>query len=384
MGFSKNEKQTLSFEVIHKQTVEWMAEKTELTPIALEKYRKKIGDLFGLPVNEQLELISDLSSIKNLPQEIKDLTTHYPYLQTMPNDAIKVIGSYLDNSKDVSALVLTHKRPYSLFQTARLEEQLLLHVVKGNQKKAEAIVAKHPELQLVSGTVTDYSLRTFKQITAYEYAYWAKDTYMRLMLEKYMDADTSADMLKRCEAMDKDGLTYTQNGIEVKGSTHFDFTPLKTRMQKYIDKGGTYLDSDPDAPNEDWLKVGMAQYDVPVHVASEYCRHDRIFAYSRFDGAELPRKSLLYKYGPDKDNVCFYNKGLGRQFAYLRATSHQVENLPHPHPDWVIMDLGAITRLDTRRTLELTKSLDTLRSLAQKNRKLPDIEPAANLCHTAK
>ncbi|KTD49887.1 hypothetical protein Lrub_0329 [Legionella rubrilucens] len=364
MGLSKNEKQPLDFQVLQEKAVKWMDEKTKLAPSALEKYRKKIGDFFSLPVNEQLELISDLSAIKHLPKAIKNLTDHYPYFQTMPNDALKVISSYFEKEKDISAFIATHKRFRTLLQPARLDDLLLLNVVNGNQKKVEAIVAMHPELLLVPSTVTDYSLRTFKQITPYEYAYWAKDTHMRRLLEKYMDADTAAEILTRCEDMDKNGVSYMQNGVEVKGSVHFDFTPLKTAMKEYIDiRLHTH---NPDALQQIWLKVGIAQYDAPVHVANEYCRTDQSFHSSNFVHKELPRKLSLFKHGTGKNNPCFYSSELGTQFAYLRAMSHQVETLQHPHGDWVAIDLAAIERLDKVRTGELAESLETLRSLSQK------------------
>ncbi|PUT45933.1 hypothetical protein DIZ81_12690 [Legionella taurinensis] len=336
--------------------------KTELTPSELEKYRKKIGDFFNLPSNEQLELVSDLSAINNLPKAIKDLTC-YPYFQALPKDALNVIGSYL-TEKDISAFITTHKQPHTFLQPARLVDRLLQHVVMGNQKKAEAIVAMHPELLLDPGKVTDYSLRTFKQITAYEYAYWAKDTHMRRMLEKYMDANTSAEMLKRCEDIDKNGVSYTQHGVKVKGSTGFNFTPLKAAMKEYMDI--RRLKEDTEEQHQAWLKVGKVQYDVPVHVANEYCRDDLPFQSSTFVHQVLPRKLSLYKYGTGKNNPCFYSSDLGTKVAYLRAISHQVEALPHPHCDWVAIDLAAIGRLEKVRTAELAESLETLRTLSQK------------------
>ncbi|QRN02838.1 hypothetical protein GH742_02535 [Legionella sp. MW5194] len=312
-----------------------------------------------MPVNEQLELVSDLSAINNLPKAIKDLTC-YPYFQTLPKDALNVIGSYL-TKKDISAFITTHKRSHTFLQPARLVDRLLQHVVNGNQKKAEDIVAMHPELLLVPGTVTDYSLRTFKQMTAYEYAYWAKDTHM---LEKYMDADTAAEMLKRCEDMEKNGVSYTQNGVKVKDSTGFNFTPLKTAMKEYMDI--RRLKEDTEEQHQAWLKVGKAQYDVPVHVANEYCRDDLTFQLSTFVHQVLPRKLSLYKYGTGKSNPCFYSSDLGTKVAYLRAMSHQVEALPHPHCDWVAIDLAAIGRLEKVRTGELAESLEALRALSQK------------------
>lgn len=82
---------------------------------------------------------------------------------------------------------------------------------------------------------TDYSDRTFDCI-AYRYAYWAKDTHMCRMLEKYMDKDTKALMLKliyNAETGKEIELHYEQDGIN-KHSAHFDLTPLKQALQTYL------------------------------------------------------------------------------------------------------------------------------------------------------
>lgn len=68
--------------------------------------------------------------------------------------------------------------------------------------------------------MTDYSGRTFN-CSAYEYAYWAKDTHMCRMLERYMDEETKAQILARITINDDTGLSYQQNGA-VYQSSHFD------------------------------------------------------------------------------------------------------------------------------------------------------------------
>ena len=86
----------------------------------------------------------------------------------------------------------------------------------GKQAEAQKLLtdlSNAQELLLTPATFTDYSGRTF-HCTAYEYAYWAKDTHMRRMLEQHMDETTKAQMLERCEAIEKRGLKYRQNGKE--------------------------------------------------------------------------------------------------------------------------------------------------------------------------
>jgi hypothetical protein len=71
---------------------------------------------------------------------------------------------------------------------------------------AEALLTATPEhtqtLLRTPGVFTDYSGRTFN-CTAYEYAYWAKDTHMCRMLERHMDDETKAYMLARIDEIER-------------------------------------------------------------------------------------------------------------------------------------------------------------------------------------
>jgi hypothetical protein len=127
-------------------------------------------------------------------------------------------------------------------------KQFLQCVAFGQQNEAEALLKEDTdraqELLLADNmSFTDYSGRIFT-CTAYEYAYWAKDTHMCRMLEKYMDNTTKHDLLQRVQRIEElvgeglfkapRGLTYTQSGKEHR-SAHFDLTPLKQALKTYID-----------------------------------------------------------------------------------------------------------------------------------------------------
>ncbi|MFU7598327.1 hypothetical protein ACM9VS_05780 [Legionella pneumophila] len=203
-------------------------------------------------------------------------------------------------------------------------------VAHGKQAEVEELLVQLPsvqaqELLLTRAPFTDYSGRTF-HCTAYEYAYWAKDTHMCRMLEHQMDADTKRDMLKRCEAIENDGLTYKQHGVEVKGSKHFDFTPLKTALTHYLDGFDNWLNTrNKTALEAAWMAVGLAQRDVPVHVMNEYCRPDRSFKPTpTFNEDELPRVLTYYHLSTGRAVLLFPlvfsdTSGLGVDFALVRG-----------------------------------------------------------------
>ncbi|WP_173235463.1 hypothetical protein [Legionella antarctica] len=254
-------------------------------------------------------------SIYDLPSEIgKEISGHLPSIKAKTN-----------------AILDKHTR--TLFQPPAILSKFLEFVAHGKQDHAEKIFTirkKNPhqlqELLLERGTVTDYSGRTFTNISAYEYAYWAKDKHMCRMLESHMDENTKAAMLKRCEAIESNGLTYKQHGVEVKNSKHFDLTPLKTALNNYIDGYDNWESSQNcDAMKAAWMEVGKEQRDVPVHVANEYCRKDRSFDPTpQFNEDKLPRKLAFHNYNTNKGESWFPlvisdSSGLAVDFALIRA-----------------------------------------------------------------
>ncbi len=99
------------------------------------------------------------------------------------------------------------------------------NVAKGKQDEADAILTSSEDSQALlrtSGKFTDYSGRTF-DCTAYEYAYWAKDTHMRRMLERHMDDETKAFLLEKIDEIEGSGLAYQQNGISYQNA-HYDMS----------------------------------------------------------------------------------------------------------------------------------------------------------------
>jgi hypothetical protein len=142
---------------------------------------------------------------------------------------------------DIKNLGRVSKSMHALFQPPNIAlNKFLERVAFGMQDKVEQLftdvyagnAAKIQEALRYRGRFTDYSGRTFK-CTAYEYAYWAKDTHMCRMLERNMNDETKAFMLAQIDANDANGLTYMQNGAEHL-STHFDFTPL-IQAFKFLD-----------------------------------------------------------------------------------------------------------------------------------------------------
>ena len=103
--------------------------------------------------------------------------------------------------------------------------QILYCVAKGNQEEVIILLESFENQQKLlqtPGKFTDYSGRTFT-CTAYEYAFWAKDTHMLRMLEQHMDDETKALMLEKIQAIELSGLEYEQHGVSYQ-NTHYDMS----------------------------------------------------------------------------------------------------------------------------------------------------------------
>ena len=270
--------------------------------------------------------------------------------------------------------------------------QFLPGVAKGKQNEADALLTassgNKQVLLRTPGVFTDYSGRTFN-CTAYEYAYWAKDTHMCRMLERHMDDETKAYMLARIdeiERLDADtgqpmGLGYSQGGLEHR-SAHFDLTPLKNALQQYVDSYDNWeRENNLDAMRAAWMEVGILQRDLPVHVVNEYCHPDRsFFPRPEFNEEALPRSLIFYNYNTNSEQALFPlvvsdTAGLGIDFALIRgmglvAWAVRVAWAGHGRRE-PGQDLAAVSRLDEVRTVDLTRSRESL---------LPtDLEPSHSM-----
>ena len=298
-----------------------------------------------------------------------------PSLSDMPVELLDMVGKHL-TPKDRRELAATDRRMHSVFHQSNLHAKFLECVAYGQQDKAEKLLSQVFQGQpariqaalLHQGTLTTYAGETFN-CSAYEYAYWAKDTHMCRMLERYMDDETKAQMLTRIDAIEANGLIYQQNSQEYH-SSHFDFTPLKEAYQRYLSGYDAWLAADDwDAMDAAWWDVGKAQRNVPAHVAQEYCRPDRSFHPTpEFNEATLPRVFTFYDWITGGRNDSWFpltasNSGLGFDFSLIRTSLRGAAGGVREgglHAFAGVVDLAAITRLDEVRTVDLTQSREHL------------------------
>lgn len=145
-------------------------------------------------------------------------------------------------------------------------QAFLTYVAEGEQGKAEAFLQKCPALGLRSGEVTDLSKRTFRNITALQYALWALDWHMWTMLLKYIPPEAAGTQIAQLET----GPWVSQHGVMVSWQNLID------ALDQYISevRGG----KSGDVYSRTWnQQVGGAQLLLPAHVINEYCHPTRSF-----------------------------------------------------------------------------------------------------------
>jgi hypothetical protein len=314
-------------------------------------------------------------------------------LGTLPMELVEKVASNL-TQQDVDAWAGSNRQTYSIFGGRnrllnRILDKFLKCTAYGQQDKAERLLddvfnGQPEKIQAAlqyQGKFTDYSGRTFINCTAYEYAYWAKDTYMCRMLERHMDDETKAYMLARINEIERIdtttgqpvGLVYSQGGIEHR-SAHFDLTPLISALQRYV---GGYVNWNRYEREAAWMEVGRAQRDIPVHVLNEYCHPHRSFhPRPKFNEKRLPRNIRFNQYTYDSGEPFFPlvipdNRGLGgsfhligREFGLIRggfgASAHARNFIDPPRLWHVASDLAAVSHLDEVKNRELTQLHENL------------------------
>jgi len=367
---------------LYKNAVNWINENHQDNRISADIKRDFLG-FDKLSPEKKRRLINTLFKETALPEV---MTKSLPYLTFnlvgLPGELYSLVHNYL-NESDARSLASVSKKIHSFLQGPQrlaLLGKFLQRVAYGEQDKVELLFTevytdkagnrKEDKIQkalLYQGKFTDYSGRTFN-FSAYEYAYWAKDTHMCRMLERYMNDATKAEMLARVNEIERTGLSYIQHDAAY-CTHHFDLTPLIQVLKFFVDNyDAWYAERNWAAMEAAWLNVGLAQRDVPAHVAQEYCRPDRAFnPCPPFNEPALPRILTFLNWTTKRDESWFpltsSNSGLGFDFALMRGT---VVKGQAPRDAQVLVgvprsvDLAAVSRLDEVRTVELTQSREHL------------------------
>ncbi|MGQ3891117.1 hypothetical protein [Legionella sp. CNM-4043-24] len=235
-----------------------------------------------------------------------------------------------------------------------LTATLIEHVAHGRQDEAKDILDQFPELLLETGTVTDIGGNHFQGITAFKYALWAMDTHIyTMMLDCLPEGDQGGEIRG-------DLLAQATTQIE-----HFDFKPLITALQTYVDNFDGWDSTQREAH---WHKVvGLAQQSLPAHVRHEYCNPGRSFYPAPGFTEKVLTRSLWFYHLASSTWLNWDSRllGLGSDFAIVRARGLRA-GMCCACVGAARADLAAITALYEVRTADLTTLMQRLQSPIQK------------------
>ena len=180
-------------------------------------------------------------------------------------------------------------------------------VTEGHLLEVEQLLKKNPTLTLGTGTVKDLSDRTFKNITALQYAAWALDSEMCELIMPYAGAHNSAIQLK---ALSEEPQRYSPHGAS------YDFTPLVTKTKTYVDNCGTW---DYEKCCQYWQKeVGGEQRKCPAWLIYAWSEEGYDVAWTKKDA----NRKIAREYDKHRLEWWFtenYNNGTGVGSAWATA-----------------------------------------------------------------
>ena len=218
------------------------------------------------------------------------------------------------------------------------------------------MLKNNKNLALVSGDITDLSKRTFKGITALQYAVWALDWNMWEMLLNYMPVEKTYEQA-----------TAFENGSWVNQySTHVKWDDLTDALQVLLNNWKSWNE---EKINKYWIEhVGRAQLLLPVHVINEYCHPSRpLSPCPDFTKLESDREWRNRKTDAGEWFTAKYQGGsLGETFAIGRgehgyARSHKVSKIAvwfniTAYTAYDLAGLRALYSARTKQRLDLIQS----------------------------
>ena len=207
---------------------------------------------------------------------------------------------------------------------------LLEDVAKGKQDEANTLLQASHEAQTLlraCGRLTDYSGRQFN-CTAYEYAYWAKDTHMRRMLENHMDDETKAFLLEKINEIERSGLAYRQHGVDYK-NPHYDMSFVLKKLtldefhqlQTMVGEKSTKIQQ-ATADNYQTIAFTATEYEVLKY---ELKKHQQYYVTSFF--YTLPANAIA-------DKLQFDFHSLITALATYKINRDRYKNYYHSGQEW--------------------------------------------------
>ncbi|MFJ1269336.1 F-box protein [Legionella lytica] len=237
-------------------------------------------------------------------------------------------------TSDLAHLAASSKYYFTLFQPTIDARRLLTHVVKGEHDSVQTVLKKDINLIFKRASVTDYSGRTFENISAIEYVFWALDEHMGVtMLECIPPTENRRvfeQLISQYKKIHIRGVTYKLNG-KTSTEMHFDFVnTLIKELQVQIESRQACGEKDWAAIERQWIEgVGGAQRLLPIHVVHEYCSAVPFSPLPQFIKKPLPLTQFRNSLSSKNEN--WFDSELGQKFAIYKGRGSEPNTGPASH-----------------------------------------------------
>jgi hypothetical protein len=256
---------------------------------------------------------------------------------------------------------------------------------------AKNLLAKSPEFLLTRADVTDWAGRTFNNVTAFEYAIWAKDFKMLAMMLACIPRTADGDEIRKAlylqyqkvkiSVREGGGLKYTlkyerpnlnDHGIpdgtsvevtEVRTENHFDFTLL---IRAYEDYEAQFEERSLAQRDSFWVRIiGMLQHQLPVHILQRMCDSDQPF--NSAIQSETPfKRSLFCTHWSQPDNrTSLFTTPLSIDSALYRGNTKAPQCKKGLAQEWSVDDKETIEKLSKVCSTEVEQLIEQQLSQAQ-------------------
>ncbi|MCL5271754.1 MAG: hypothetical protein M1486_00180 [Gammaproteobacteria bacterium] len=340
----------------------------------------------------ELKHDSNITTSGENSKEIKGQQLVDFFIKDQLNQDLKIeINAHLTEvevNKAYNKVALTCPKLFSLFKPnfkSELVTKLLTCIARGQQDEVEQLLKTSPELMIEKATFTDFSGRTFSNISAFEFVLWALDArYMIDMMFRCLPKDeTGLNLAGKLEEQyynhQEQGVAYTLNG-RTTNEKHFNFSHLTDALQTYVDN---YNNWDSTERKEWWcIVVGNAQCYVPAHAIQHYCdRNVPFYPLPKFEAEQFVRTLKFYNNKNNKEMIwagintfsdsvgcesfCFSDPWGGGGLASTNGWLAQ-QFQPGPFLEVVANDLAAVKALYETRKSDYIAIPSKLASLFEK------------------
>ncbi|KTD44287.1 hypothetical protein [Legionella parisiensis] len=269
-------------------------------------------------------------------------------------DIQDVIGQHSSTSNLLN-YASTSKGHLNFFKHMIDVRKLSYHEVRGEHDLVQEILRENIYLMVQKGTITDCSGRIFENTSAFEYALWALDEPMWvMMLECLSENEENKKILAILRAQYNQikgkGVTYSLNG-ETMTEKHFDFenTIIKELQIQVNSKNAP---SNWTAIDKQWRNgVGGAQKLLPMHVVHAYCSEDPFDSVSPFTSRSKPSQQFYNWVTHQYENWFTVISKLGSHFAIYKVGRKWAVGDDSAEGQDVAHDLNALKALFKTRTM---------------------------------